>query len=35
MFWIKSGMMPMRIGLKFVDLKDINDIQSFLTKSDV
>ncbi len=35
MFWIKSGMMPMRIGLKFVDLKDINDVQSFITKSDV
>ena len=33
MFWIKSGMIPMHVGLKFVDLKDINYVQSFLTKS--
>lgn len=33
MFWIKSGMTPMSVGLKFVDLKDINNVQSFLTKS--
>lgn len=35
MFWIKSGMIPMHVGLKFVDLKDINYVQSFITKSDV
>lgn len=30
MFWIKSGLIPMPVGLNFLDNKDIDNIQKFL-----